>query len=140
MKLIVNQCYGGFGLSMEAKSRYAELQARKVFFYRQNKYKHRDGVDEYEKVSERDLYLFVFAVYDDLGPKCSANAINKAEWLDDLNLERNDPLLLQVVEELGRKASGKYAKLEIVEIPDGVDWKIEEYDGQEWVAEAHRTW
>jgi len=30
--------------------------------------------------------------------------------------------------------------LKIVDIPDGVEWEIEEYDGMEWVAEKHRTW
>jgi len=53
---------------------------------------------------------------------------------------RADPKLIQVVEELGDKANGSCAKLEIVEIPDGVDWQIEEYDGNEHVAEKHRTW
>ena len=30
--------------------------------------------------------------------------------------------------------------LGIVEIPDGVEWEIEEYDGDEWVSEKHRKW
>jgi len=30
--------------------------------------------------------------------------------------------------------------LAIVEIPDDVEYTIEEYDGNEHVAEAHRTW
>jgi hypothetical protein len=30
--------------------------------------------------------------------------------------------------------------LAIVEIPDDVQWIIEENDGMEWVAEKHRTW
>lgn len=56
------------------------------------------------------------------------------------DIPRNDPLLIQVVEELGPKANGACAKLEIVEVPDDVEWEIEEYDGSEHVAEAHRTW
>lgn len=36
--------------------------------------------------------------------------------------------------------TGEYAKLDIVEIPDDVDWTIEEYDGREWISEKHRTW
>jgi hypothetical protein len=30
--------------------------------------------------------------------------------------------------------------LRIVEIPDGVEWHISEYDGIEHIAENHRTW
>jgi hypothetical protein len=53
---------------------------------------------------------------------------------------RTDPNLIQVVEEMGEKANGKFAKLKIIEIPDNTEWTIEEYDGLEWIAEAHRTW
>ena len=54
--------------------------------------------------------------------------------------ERNDPDLVAAVEALGKEASGECASLSVVEIPDDVDWYIEEYDGSEWVAEKHRTW
>jgi hypothetical protein len=54
--------------------------------------------------------------------------------------DRSDPRLVQVVEELGDKASAGYAELVIVEIPDGVEWHIHEYDGFESVHEEHRTW
>jgi hypothetical protein len=60
--------------------------------------------------------------------------------LNGRDLHRDDPILIQVVEELGEKADGKCARLTIVEIPDDVEWVIEEYDGNETVAEAHRTW
>lgn len=55
-------------------------------------------------------------------------------------IERTDPRLVALVEELGEKASGVHAQLEVVEIPDGVEWYIEDYDGLEHIAEAHRTW
>lgn len=55
-------------------------------------------------------------------------------------IPRDDPILVQVVEQLGTKANGTYAKLKIVDIPDDVEWHIAEYDGKEWVAEDHRTW
>lgn len=54
--------------------------------------------------------------------------------------KRNDPQLVEVVEELGDAASGVHAKLKVVEIPDGVEWEIDEYDGVEQVAEKHRAW
>ena len=53
---------------------------------------------------------------------------------------RDDPVLVQVVEELGKKSFDRYAKLRVVEIPEGVSWFIEEYDGLEHVSEKHRTW
>jgi len=67
------------------------------------------------------------------------------EW-DDFGFEyktdasRADPKLVACVEKLGVAASGDYSRLSVVEIPDGIEWAIEEYDGQEWIAEKHRTW
>lgn len=53
---------------------------------------------------------------------------------------RADSKLVECVETLGDIASGSLAELKVVEIPDDVDWYIDEYDGIEWVAEKHRTW
>jgi len=92
MKIVINKCYGGFGLSKEAMDLYLE----------------RKGM--------------------------------QGEKLHDSEIERDDPVLVEVVEELGILASGKYAEVEVVDIPDDVEWEIEEYDGNEWVAERHRTW
>lgn len=54
--------------------------------------------------------------------------------------DRSNPALVKCVEALGDKASGCFAELKVVEIPDDVEWEIDEYDGVEWVAEKHRTW
>jgi hypothetical protein len=49
--------------------------------------------------------------------------------------------LIDLIEEKGSDfVSGSSAELAIVEIPDDVDYGIEEYDGNEWIAESHRTW
>jgi len=54
---------------------------------------------------------------------------------------RADKTLIAAVEKVGLKeSSGEYAELKIVEIPDDVEFTIEEYDGLEWIAEKHRTW
>lgn len=45
------------------------------------------------------------------------------------NIERHDPILVQVVEEMGRKANGNYANL-VVEEVDG-PYRIDDYDGME---------
>ena len=62
------------------------------------------------------------------------------EWFNCREIPRNDPTLVAVVEKLGKKADGFCATLKVVEIPEDVDWEIGEYDGNEWVAEKHRTW
>lgn len=54
--------------------------------------------------------------------------------------ERTNAKLIECIEALGDKASGGYAKVVVVEIPDDVNWGIEEYDGVEWVSESHRIW
>jgi hypothetical protein len=69
--------------------------------------------------------------------------IKKIEDLTTLHIYdlcRDDPVLVQVVEELGEESFDRYADLKIVEIPEDVDWYIHEYDGIEHVAERHRTW
>jgi len=55
-------------------------------------------------------------------------------------MARDDPDLIAVVEKLGEAANTWLSSLSIVEIPEGVNWYIEEYDGLEWVAERHRKW
>lgn len=58
----------------------------------------------------------------------------------DRSIPRDCETLVQIVQELGKKADARYSELGIVEVPDEVEWQIDEYDGQEWVAEKHRTW
>ena len=66
--------------------------------------------------------------------------IEQENYFCDRDIEREDPALVQVVEELGDKASGPFSQLGVVSVPDGIDWSIEEYDGSEWVAEVHQIW
>lgn len=56
------------------------------------------------------------------------------------SLKRDDPRLVRVVRKLGAAANGVRAALAVVNVPDGVEWTIEEYDGLEHVTEKHRTW
>lgn len=56
------------------------------------------------------------------------------------DFNRDDPNLVEVVKELGERANGMRASLQIVNIPDDVKWTIEEYEGKEWVEEVARRW
>ena len=119
-KVVINTCYGGFGLSNEA---FEELLNRKgiefekapcktEFRGKENDYWHKG------RVGEDDGYLWYYQFAED----------------------RADPDLVAIVEKFGHNANSWASDLKIVEIPDDVDWYVEEYDGSEWVAEEHRTW
>jgi hypothetical protein len=93
MKIVINKCFGGFGLSDKAVNLYLE-----------------------KKGGEPSPDFRVYYI------------------------DRTDPVLVDVVETLGEKANTKYSLLSVVEIPDGISYEIDEYDGVEHIAETHRTW
>lgn len=80
MKLVINVCYGGYGLSEEAEALLG---------------------------GEEEAYEYA----------------------------RTDDKLIEVVEKLGtERASGDYAELKVVELPENTtDFSIDEYDGYETV-------
>ena len=60
--------------------------------------------------------------------------LNPEEHTYAWDLDRADPVLIDTVEELGLKlSSGRHSKLAIAEIPSGVKYRIDEYDGYESV-------
>lgn len=59
--------------------------------------------------------------------------------LGDYN-SRTDKDLIEVIELLGDEANDQWSKLKVVEIPDGVEWYIENDNGMETIVEKHRTW
>ena len=46
---------------------------------------------------------------------------------------RHDSNLVHVIETLGQEASGESSKLEVTEWPEGLPYKIDDYDGREKV-------
>lgn len=142
-KVVINNCYGGFGLSNVALKRLVELTSSKtVYFYEQTKHNFRnDGENEYRKISEnKSVGFFTHPMLKDLGEVVTKlpNDYYLSTW--ELVEDRSNPLLIQVIEELGTKANGQCSLLKIVEIPDGVEYEIDDYDGMESIEEAHRSW
>lgn len=137
MKIVVNRCYGGFGLSHAAVKYYLNLKGLDAYFYKQTSYKHQ-GKEEYKKIDDEDnLFNICYTIdYGDV-----INEFKKEGYFYYGDIERNDPLLVKTVEDLGtKKASGRLSSLEVVEIPDDVQWEIDDYDGQESIHEIHRSW
>lgn len=112
-KIVINVDFGGFSLSHEAIRRYAEIKGITIFSV------------------ETDSSLIPYNYFTD-------EAHENYFW--DNEIPRDDPALVQVVEELGEAANGNFASLHVCEIPEDVNWYIAEYDGLEHVAERHRTW
>jgi hypothetical protein len=157
VKVVINDCFGGFGLSPRAVKRLAELQGRDCHFFRLPLTSGSFDTARYEPIAladaERELLWWSFDIADPNAvlkekphrdrtdaEKDAHNAAYRAHHIDSRPDDRSDPLLVQVVEELGETASGRCARLKVVEIPDGVEWQIEEYDGNEHVTEKHCTW
>ena len=64
-----------------------------------------------------------------------------AKGIVDYAIDRADPALVQVVEELGEAANGRSADLRIAELPAGTLYRIDEYDGFEDVmAQEDYAW
>jgi len=142
MKIVINRCYGGFGLSPQAEAMYLARKGQIAYFYREK----RDSAgnldfDLYEQVSAeqaKESFLFHTCTAD-YGSNPGKEKL-RGSYFSGRNIERNDPDLITVVEGLGDEANGQHAQLEIIEIPDGINWEVDDYDGMETVEEQHRSW
>lgn len=125
-KIVYNACYGGFSISDEAVERYAALKG--ITLYADN---NRWGNHYY--LCPVDEYLIIFKQEENapVGPERYARS--NALCFSRNSISRADPVLAQVVEELGDRANGRYAKLKIEEVPAGTLYRIDEYDGMETV-------
>ena len=141
MKIVINAKYGGFGLSMLGEREYLKRKGKKAYFYKQLKDEHQDGSNEYvliDDITKKVRISYTFT--KNMGKSLKKFPTKSKAWFYDRGIKRNDPDLVTVVKKLGKKANGDSALLEIVEVPDDAKWHIEEYAGNEHVAEDHRTW
>lgn len=138
MKIAVNKCWGGFGLSHKAIMRYAKLAGLKLYPFINTRDK--DGRINFHKFTPYTGQKNVFCIHYATKPLNSDGKYEDDTYWSYREIERNDPMLIQVIEEMGEEANGDYANLVIIEIPDDVKWEIDEYDGQESIHEVHRSW
>lgn len=114
MKIVINKCHGGFGVSNE------------VFNYLIEKKKW--VVGEYGRIMLSDALGEKYFFNDD----------------DYTLKFRSDPDLIEAIESVGlEQASGEYSKLRIVEIPDEINRDniiIDDFNGLEQIKEVGRSW
>ena len=124
-KVVYNACYGGFGLSKEACQRYWDIQGQQVWI-EDSQWGFTVWLVPPEERREQKEWSSMT-----MDEHIAYNlAYSKQTWYNR-NVDRHDPVLVQVVEELGDKANGEYAKLAIEEVHGS--YRIDEYDGNESV-------
>ena len=113
--VVINRCHGGFGLSWDAQVAY--LDRAGIAYTLED----RESRDDTQRHGQRIKLASGNPFYD-------------------REIQRDDPILVALVKEMGEEVNGSFANLRVVKIPGDVEWHIDEYDGLEWVAEKHRTW
>lgn len=135
-KVVYNACHGGFSLSEAGMRRYCEIKGIQVWPVA-GKYA-APGIITYwivpphQRIKPMEGDEWSAATIDE---RRAYNARYSAQTINARDFERHDPALVQVVEELGAEANGRYANLAIYELPDGARYRIDEYDGSESVME-----
>lgn len=139
-KVIICDQHGGFSLSREGETVYLARKGKTPYFYVSAHENGHTNFDRTVRWNPGERYFVVYTLLEDVGDEPDKETLNAAEWFSGRDIKRDDPDLLAVFEELGQEAAGSHAHFKVVEIPDGVEWQIEEYDGLEWVAETHAVW
>lgn len=118
-KIVYNNCYGGFGLSIEAikwLENNATDESVRTFL--------KEKRAEIEKSAEPNLKKWI--TIEGLMETCLMYEYNEK------GLPRHHKDLVACVEALGDKANGICSKLKIYELNENI-YKIDEYDGWETV-------
>lgn len=150
MKIVVNKCYGGFGISLEALTELVKRNADCIESCTPKNYYGGENENYRHKKDWEQRWNEDFSELEDIGDGFKADKRRQYNvykngllyMLKDRsnNSTRTDKDLVEVVELMGKKASGSLSKLQVVEIPDDVNWEIDEYDGIESIHEVHRVW
>ena len=127
-KVVYNACYGGFGLSKEACQRYWDIKGQQVWIEDAQWGSTVWLVAPEDRIPSKEGDAFYSMSMDE---RVAYNRAHSEQTWYYNNVDRHDPVLVQVVEELGKNASGDFAELAIDEV-DG-PYRIDEYDGFESV-------
>lgn len=125
-RVAYNTCFGGFGFHEKA-----------VQWVRENKDSLTDKYDKEDVEEIADSTLSGELYPDGSGPKSE-----NSTYIHGVDLSRDNELLVDIVShetEYTGRYNSDYSNLQVAEVPDGVDWIIDEHDGYETVEEASRT-
>jgi hypothetical protein len=128
VRVVYNACYGGFGLSKEACQRYWDIKGQQVWIEDVKWGFTIWLVPPDKRLKQKSGEKFTAMSMDE---RIAYNRAHSKQTWYDRDVDRHDPVLVQVVEELGDKANGDFAKLRIEEVSG--PYRIDEYDGNESV-------
>lgn len=138
-KVVINESYGGYLLSPVAEALYASWTGFKIYRYMMHYAYEGTYLKRIYDLKNHDGYL-CYWLRKDLGEEVSSEGIDDELYFYSGLIKRDDPILVQVVDELGEHA-GEECKLKIVEVPNDVEWYVDEKeDGVEIIREKHRIW
>ena len=139
MKLVINSCYGGFSISDAAEKEYLKRIGKEQFLYKNDRSSGSIDFDNLIRMKDGEDGFCSYTYTKDLGEKTTFKT-GEEYYFYSSDIPRDDKILIAVVEEMGEEAFGRCAELSIIEIPDGINYEVTEYDGIESVEEVHRSW
>lgn len=121
MKIVINAGYGGFGLS-DVAAEYCMSKGMTCTHYTPEGI-YADKSADFVESNDKLFGKYHLTRNYDKEPRCN-------------------PIIIEAVETLGKKANANFAKLKIIEIPFETTegWHIAEYDGWESIEEDHKSW
>lgn len=144
-KIVLNRGHGGFSLSAEAILFLIQKDSEVIqAFSIEDEYDVREQqlateIVQKQFVPFQDGYLT--NIYN--GNLYKEGKVYRLVTAHENGLEiRDNPDIVQVVEALGDKSSGKFAVMEVVEVPDDVEWEVMiPFDVKvEYIREQSRSW
>jgi len=120
MKVAINKCFGGFDMSAALCEKLIELGIPLYSKWEDIPKGNKDPyiVKDSEKLSFNDYY----------------SNFNEYQF-------RTNETLIKAIEAIGEgAASGRFGNIKVVNIPDGMEYEIDDYDGIETIREKHRSW
>lgn len=139
MKVAINAKHGGFGLSAKAIKLYCNKAGIPCHFFEINYSNKEEKYNIVFEPTESPSGILRWRAFTVPNPAEHKDPY-KYHFNDSFTDDRANKHLIETIEELGDKANGPFAKLKIIEVPDDVQWHIEEYDGRETIHENHRVW
>lgn len=108
-KIVINNQHGGFSLSDAATELYLNLRGL-----------------AWTKKTDPNWSFFGLNYY-------TTSPGEEDQFFSSRNISRTDETLIKIIEQLGDEANGDFASLEIIDLQPGTKYRIQEYDGSEWI-------